>query len=106
MKRRREHGECDTREGGRGCLVFGTKVCTFRRERLGRLGILRERVRSQIRGSEIAWWISCALFGLVLALALNLLRGGVAAATVSSIVCIISFCLIFFLKAQMGVMKG
>jgi len=29
MKRRREHGECDTREGGRGCLVFGTKICTF-----------------------------------------------------------------------------
>jgi len=29
MKRRREHGECDTREGGRGCLVFGTKICTI-----------------------------------------------------------------------------
>lgn len=33
MKRRREHGECDTREGGRGCLVFGTKICTFRKRK-------------------------------------------------------------------------
>jgi hypothetical protein len=74
MKRRREHGECDIREGGRGCLVFGTKVCTFRRERLGKWGLLREEIGLMVARNGLAWWISCALFGLVLALVLNLLR--------------------------------
>ncbi|KAH9221239.1 hypothetical protein DL95DRAFT_15844 [Leptodontidium sp. 2 PMI_412] len=63
MKRRREHGECDTREGGRGCLVFDTKVCTFRKPELGRL----ERIKKLI-GMNALRWILAALVGIVLAL--------------------------------------
>ncbi|KAH6717115.1 hypothetical protein BKA61DRAFT_478251 [Leptodontidium sp. MPI-SDFR-AT-0119] len=63
MKRRREHGECDTREGGRGCLVFDTKVCTFRKPELGRL----ERIKKLI-GMNSLRWILAALVGIVLAL--------------------------------------
>lgn len=33
MARRRQHGECETRDGGRGCLVLGTKICEWRRSR-------------------------------------------------------------------------
>jgi hypothetical protein len=33
MKRRREHAECDAHLGGRGCLVFGSPVCTERRRK-------------------------------------------------------------------------
>ncbi|KAG4436785.1 hypothetical protein IFR05_007719 [Cadophora sp. M221] len=66
MKRRREHGECDTREGGRGCLVFDTKVCTFRKPELGRLERLKEWI-----GRNILWWILAALVGIGLALCLQ-----------------------------------
>ncbi|TVY24380.1 hypothetical protein LHYA1_G007449 [Lachnellula hyalina] len=66
MKRRREHGECDTGEGGRGCLVFGTRICTFRRKRIG----LLEKIRSSILrlGSEnvLVWWMCLAVMGALL----------------------------------------
>ena len=32
MKRRREHIECECREGGRGCIVLGTPICTFKKK--------------------------------------------------------------------------
>ncbi|KAH7312983.1 hypothetical protein BKA65DRAFT_149899 [Rhexocercosporidium sp. MPI-PUGE-AT-0058] len=63
MKRRREHGECDTREGGRGCLVFDTKVCTFRKPELGRL----ERMKSWMV-TNLFWWIFITLVGIIPAL--------------------------------------
>lgn len=31
MKRRREHFECETRDGGRGCIILGTPVCTLKK---------------------------------------------------------------------------
>lgn len=33
MLRRRQHGECETAAGGRGCLVLGTKTCEWKRSR-------------------------------------------------------------------------
>lgn len=46
MERRRQHGECDTREGGRGCLVFGTKVCTFQKKKVWKLAMMRSWAES------------------------------------------------------------
>ncbi|PVH81146.1 hypothetical protein DL98DRAFT_417455 [Cadophora sp. DSE1049] len=63
MKRRREHGECDTREGGRGCLVFDTKVCTFRKPELGYL----ERIKKWL-SMNVLYWILIAAVGVVPAL--------------------------------------
>jgi len=63
MKRRREHGECDIREGGRGCLVFGTKVCTFRKAKRGRL----EGLKRWLTGVNTAvWWFLFAVVGVLL----------------------------------------
>lgn len=67
MKRRREHGECDTREGGRGCLVFGTGICTFRRKRVG---LLEKASRFTLRlGSSnvLGWWMCLAVMGALVA---------------------------------------
>jgi hypothetical protein len=33
MARRRQHGECDVAEGGRGCLVLGTRTCEWKKAR-------------------------------------------------------------------------
>jgi hypothetical protein len=33
MARRRQHGECEVAEGGRGCLVLGTKTCEWKKAR-------------------------------------------------------------------------
>jgi len=64
MKRRREHGECDTREGGRGCLVFGTGVCTFRKKNTGKLG---EMKRFLSRKRVLLMWICAAVLGILVA---------------------------------------
>ncbi|KAF7942905.1 uncharacterized protein EAE97_006359 [Botrytis byssoidea] len=32
MKRRREHQECDSKPGGRGCLVLGKNICVDKKE--------------------------------------------------------------------------
>jgi hypothetical protein len=37
MARRRQHVECQTMEGGRGCLVFGTSICEYRQTRSWRV---------------------------------------------------------------------
>jgi hypothetical protein len=55
MERRREHGECDTQPNGRGCLVFGTNICTYRKP-----------VRSRIQGI-LLWWLCLTLLGAGLA---------------------------------------
>ncbi|KUJ16947.1 uncharacterized protein LY89DRAFT_585731 [Mollisia scopiformis] len=74
MKRRREHGECETREGGRGCLVFETKVCTYRKERMGRFEVFREWMTSSKKRREVLWWILVTIMGIVLAGGLMLMR--------------------------------
>lgn len=71
MKRRREHGECDTQEDGRGCLVFGTKVCTFRKPEMGRWKATRKWLGSNV----VVWWIFVALLGIVPAFGLMLQLG-------------------------------
>ena len=63
MKRRREHGECDTTEGGRGCLVFDTKVCTFRKPELGYM----ERIKKRF-GVDTLCWSLATLIGIISAL--------------------------------------
>ena len=68
MKRRREHGECETRPGGRGCLVLGTSVCEVRREKMTS-EILKRNVKGLLRGDAVIWWVVVALMGLLGAVA-------------------------------------
>jgi hypothetical protein len=74
MKRRREHGECDTREGGRGCLVFGTKVCTYRKKPTTRIEAAKKWVMSLVNKNAL-WWIVAAAIGAMLAFSLMWMRG-------------------------------
>jgi hypothetical protein len=68
MKRRREHVECETREGGRGCLILGTRVCTFRKKQMAS-EILKRWVRGCMRGNGMIWWVTIALLGVAVAVA-------------------------------------
>jgi hypothetical protein len=72
MERRREHGECETREGGRGCLVFGTKICTLRKTKT-RWQRFKQSVENLARRNSILLWMLYALFGIGVALGLNIL---------------------------------
>lgn len=74
MKRRREHGECEAREGGRGCLVFETKICEYKRKRMGRLQLLKEWLSNSRKGKEVLWWIIVAMIGVGLSGALMLVK--------------------------------
>ncbi|KAF8857261.1 hypothetical protein BDZ45DRAFT_744651 [Acephala macrosclerotiorum] len=67
MKRRREHGECETREGGRGCLVFETKVCEYRKKRMTKWDKFREWMSTE-KGREVMWWVLVSVLGVVLGL--------------------------------------
>jgi hypothetical protein len=75
MKRRREHGECDTREGGRGCLVFGTKICTYQKKSLTRVGAAKKWVMSVMKRNAALWWVLAAAIGAVLAFGFMWIRG-------------------------------
>jgi len=66
MKRRREHGECDKTPGGRGCLVFGTKVCTFRKD-VGKLDEMRRWARRFVRNTTTLEWILLGVVGIAIA---------------------------------------
>jgi hypothetical protein len=74
MKRRREHGECDTREGGRGCLVFGTKICTYQKKPLTRAKAAKKWVMSFVNRNAAFWWILAASIGAVLAFSFMWMR--------------------------------
>jgi hypothetical protein len=64
MKRRREHGECDTRPDGRGCLVFGTKMCTFRKKQLGKTQQFKKFSRTILgKLGVLLWWLCLTLLG-------------------------------------------
>lgn len=67
MKLRREHGECDTVLGGRGCLVFGLPICTFRK----RPSKLKTLIRWAWDGNALLWWIFAGLVGLAIGLGLG-----------------------------------
>jgi hypothetical protein len=67
MKRRREHGECDTREGGRGCLVFGTGACTFRRNEVGWVEKMKRGLSRLGSQNALMLWVCVALVGGLLA---------------------------------------
>jgi hypothetical protein len=68
MKRRREHGECETRPNGRGCLVFGTKICTYRKPVLSRMQNIRRIAHKLFSGLGILlWWLCLTLLGAGLA---------------------------------------
>ena len=47
MKRRREHQECDSKPGGRGCLVLGRDVC-LDKKRSNHLKVVWRHLRSGI----------------------------------------------------------
>lgn len=65
MKRRREHGECEAKPGGRGCLVLGTPVCAVRREKMAE-GILK-KIGVLVHRNRTVWWVLVALIGIVVA---------------------------------------
>jgi len=75
MKRRREHGECDIREGGRGCLVFGKSVCEFKKMEKGRLAMMRRWGRSVVKGIEVFWFVFVALAGVLVGMGWREMRG-------------------------------
>ncbi|KAH8659236.1 hypothetical protein BGZ60DRAFT_382307 [Tricladium varicosporioides] len=68
MQRYREHDECDVtgREGGRGCLVYGTKICTSRKE-LTRFGKAKKFAQGLRSWNVLLWWFSVAVAGLLMA---------------------------------------
>jgi hypothetical protein len=72
MKRRREHGDCDTKKGGRGCLVFGSKVCTHEKKETGRLETVRKWVRKLCSRNVALWWL---VAGLALVFGWSQIRG-------------------------------
>lgn len=64
MRRRREHVECDSGEGERGCLVFGTKVCTFQKKPdVGRVA----KIKRLLSENALLSWIAIVFVGLLLA---------------------------------------
>jgi hypothetical protein len=75
MKRRREHGDCDTKKGGRGCLVFGSKVCTHEKKETGRLETVRKWGGKLISGNVMLWWWLVAAVGLALTFGWTQSRG-------------------------------
>ena len=64
MKRRREHGECEKTPGGRGCLVFGTKICTYSKPVLSKVEQVK-KISVKLFGKlgVLLWWLSLALLG-------------------------------------------
>lgn len=68
MKRRREHGECETRAGGRGCLVFGTPVCGYKKKEKAPLMVVKRWARWATEGNAVFWWIFAALVGVAVGL--------------------------------------
>ena len=67
MKRRREHGECETREGGRGCLVFGTAVCAFRKRRMGWKATAKRWTKKIFVDSTVILWVLLVMAGIAIA---------------------------------------
>jgi hypothetical protein len=75
MKRRREHGECDTREGGRGCLVFGTKICIYRKKPLTHMERAKKWGMGLMNRNVVLRWILAAAIGAMLAFSFMWMRG-------------------------------
>lgn len=67
MKRRREHGECETREGGRGCLVFGTRTCAFRMKHMGVKATARRWAKKIFVDTTVFLWVLLLLAGVAIA---------------------------------------
>lgn len=66
MKRRREHGECETKPGGRGCLVLGTAVCEVRREKMAS-EVFKRRLGGMLREPTMIWWLLVGILGVAIA---------------------------------------
>ena len=67
MKRRREHGECEAKVGGRGCVVLGTPVCTFRKVERRWWMRMSKRMWSFVQANPVLLWLVIALLGIVVA---------------------------------------
>jgi len=77
MSRLREHDECEwigqTSEvgKGRGCLIYGVKVCKWRKESWGEWGLRKGRkVQGEIEGR--IGWLGWLVIGVALAWVLKL----------------------------------
>jgi len=64
MARRRQHGECETVPGGRGCLVFDTPCCKWKKTKTQSAW---ERIRRLMRAYD---WISVGGYVVVLLIAI------------------------------------
>jgi hypothetical protein len=67
MKRRREHGECEMKVGGRGCLVFGTPVCSHKKIERGALATVKKMGRS-VAEYQVLLCVLVALVGVMVGL--------------------------------------
>ncbi|KAH8804679.1 F-box domain-containing protein [Xylogone sp. PMI_703] len=65
MKRRREHFECDSQPGGRGCLIYGTDFCVNKKKRSALLRV--SKWTTSMLQTSMAWWLSIGFVGLVCA---------------------------------------
>lgn len=63
MKRRREHQECDSKPGGRGCLVLGRNVC-LNKKKNNHLKVVWRYLRSGILWLVV---VAVALLAIVVA---------------------------------------
>src|SRR3954466_14983725 len=76
MKRRREHGECERREGGRGCLVFQTPVCSPRKKRSKQLlAIMRIWMGKLIALDAYYCWILIVVWAVCIKVCAGLTLG-------------------------------
>jgi hypothetical protein len=73
MRRRREHIECESREGGRGCIILGTSICTVKKKENEQLAVIRRWVSKVTIFSN-----ALCCFVLVLALAIATRMIGIA----------------------------
>lgn len=72
MKRRREHMDCESREGGRGCIVLGTPVCTLKKKKQTRWAVMRRWIWSlAVLNAAICYFVFIA------AVAIGIGTGGI-----------------------------
>ena len=68
MKRRREHIECESREGGRGCIILGTSVCTFKRKEQRPWAVMRKWIRNIMTVNTA---LCCFILAILVAIAMK-----------------------------------
>jgi hypothetical protein len=71
MKRRREHIECETREGGRGCIVLGTPVCQVKKNKQTPWELMKRGLWSSMAFDNA---ILCFILVIAVAIGMRMIR--------------------------------